>query len=93
MTFEAVDLAVRYGRARTRALDGVTMKVPKGAFYAVLGPNGSGKSTLMRALLGVVPPESGRVLDRRPGDRQPGPGDPLPGRWEPSLRPSTWPSP
>jgi iron complex transport system ATP-binding protein len=62
MTFEAVDLAVRYGRAQRRALDGVTMKVPKGAFYAVLGPNGSGKSTLMRALLGVVAPEAGRVL-------------------------------
>jgi iron complex transport system ATP-binding protein len=62
MTFEAVDLAVRYGKDRPRALDGITMKVPKGAFYAVLGPNGSGKSTLMRALLGVVPAEAGQVL-------------------------------
>ena len=62
MNFEAVDLAVRYGKTRDRALDGVTMKVPEGSFYAVLGPNGSGKSTLMRALLGVVSPEAGRVL-------------------------------
>jgi len=61
MTFEALDLAVRYGRARWRALDGVTMVVPEGALYAVLGPNGSGKSTLMRALLGAVSPESGVV--------------------------------
>ena len=61
MTFEAVDLAVRYGRAQRRALDGITMQVPEGALYAVLGPNGSGKSTLMRALLGVVRPESGEV--------------------------------
>lgn len=61
MTFEARNLAVRYGRARHRALDGVTMRVPDGALYAVLGPNGSGKSTLMRALLGVVRPEEGQV--------------------------------
>jgi iron complex transport system ATP-binding protein len=59
MTFEAFDLAVRYGGADTRALDGVTMGVPEGALYAVMGPNGSGKSTLMRALMGVVRPESG----------------------------------
>lgn len=61
MTFEALDLAVRYGRAHRRALDGVTMRVPDGALYAVLGPNGSGKSTLMRALLGLVRPEEGQV--------------------------------
>jgi iron complex transport system ATP-binding protein len=61
MTFEALDLAVRYGRSRHRALDDVTMRVPEGALYAVLGPNGSGKSTLMRALMGVVRPEGGQV--------------------------------
>lgn len=61
MTFEATDLVVRYGRAGTRALDGVTMRVPEGSLYAVLGPNGSGKSTLMRAVLGVIRPESGTV--------------------------------
>jgi len=61
MTFDALDLAVRYGRSRVRALDGVTMRVPEGALYAVLGPNGSGKSTLMRALMGVVRPEGGQV--------------------------------
>ena len=61
MTFEALDLAVRYGKAPRRALDGVTMTVPEGTLYAVLGPNGSGKSTLMRALMGLVRPEMGEV--------------------------------
>ena len=61
MTFEALNLSVRYGKAPRRALDGVTMKVPEGALYAVLGPNGSGKSTLMRALMGLVRPEMGEV--------------------------------
>jgi len=61
MTFEALDLAVRYRRARPRALDGITMHVPEGSLYAVLGPNGSGKSTLMRTFMGVLRPEHGSV--------------------------------
>jgi iron complex transport system ATP-binding protein len=61
MTFEATSLAVRYGRSGRKALDGVNMTVPEGALYAVIGPNGSGKSTLMKALLGLVRPESGEV--------------------------------
>jgi len=62
MTFETVDLMVRYERAQRSALDGVTMAVPDGAFYVVIGPNGSGKSTLMRAIMGIVRPTSGRVV-------------------------------
>ncbi len=54
-------LNVTYAGATRRALDGVDIDVPSGAFHAVLGPNGSGKSTLMRALLGVQPLESGSV--------------------------------
>jgi len=61
MMFEAVDLAIRYGRHRRQALAGISMQVPKGGLYAVLGPNGSGKSTLMRGLLGTVTPEAGEA--------------------------------
>ena len=67
MTFDAVELTVRYRSRLPPALDGVTMHVPGGCFYAVLGPNGSGKSTLLRALLGSVPLTSGAVrIDGRP---------------------------
>lgn len=64
--FEAVDLRLRYAGADRAALDGVSMRVPRGSFYAVLGPNGSGKSTLLRALMGVLRPHAGeaRVEDR-----------------------------
>jgi ABC-2 type transport system ATP-binding protein len=41
-----------------RALDGVTVTVPKGRI-GLLGPNGAGKSTLVKALLGLVKPTSG----------------------------------
>lgn len=67
MKLTAEDLVVRYGRRRPPALNGVSMSVPTGTFYAVLGPNGSGKSTLMRALLGTLSPAGGRAaLDDRP---------------------------
>ncbi len=67
---EAVDLTVRYPGTDHPALHGVSMVVPKGAFYAVLGPNGSGKSTLLRALLGMVPSVTGetRVSGRTVSD-------------------------
>ena len=58
---EATDLTVRYPGTDAAALDGVSMVVPEGAFYAVLGPNGSGKSTLLRALLGMVPAVTGQT--------------------------------
>ena len=36
-----------------RALDGLTMTVPKGAVYGLVGPNGAGKSTIIRHLAGI----------------------------------------
>ncbi len=62
MTFETRTLSVRYRAGGPRALDEVSMSVPRGCLYAVLGPNGSGKSTLMKALLGTVKLESGEAL-------------------------------
>ena len=45
-----------------RALDGLTMTVPKGAVYGLVGPNGAGKSTVIRHLAGVYRQDSGEVL-------------------------------
>jgi zinc/manganese transport system ATP-binding protein len=39
----------------------VELTVRPGEFIAVLGPNGAGKSTLMRAILGLVPLQSGSI--------------------------------
>ncbi len=44
------------------ALQGISLRVPPGAFVAVLGGNGSGKSTLSRLLDGLLLPDVGRVL-------------------------------
>jgi zinc/manganese transport system ATP-binding protein len=39
----------------------VSLAIRQGEFIGVLGPNGSGKTTLMRAILGLIPPASGRI--------------------------------
>ena len=44
-----------------KALDGLTMTIPKGAVYGLVGPNGAGKSTAIRCLLGVYRPEGGEI--------------------------------
>ena len=44
-----------------KALDDLTMEVPKGAVYGLVGPNGAGKSTAIRCALGVYRPDSGEI--------------------------------
>lgn len=59
--FRLENLVYEYTGGR-RALDGVSLHVPKGQWLAVLGANGSGKSTLARHLNGLLQPTAGRVL-------------------------------
>jgi zinc transport system ATP-binding protein len=53
---------LRVSNAGTRILDGVSVEVRRGEIVTLIGPNGSGKTTLVRALLGLVQPDSGRVV-------------------------------
>ena len=43
-------------------LDEVSLTVPHGTIMALVGPTGSGKSTLLDILMGLLPPDSGRIL-------------------------------
>jgi ABC-2 type transport system ATP-binding protein len=55
-----------------RALDGVTLDVPRGGIFGLLGPNGAGKSTLINILAGLVTKSGGSAsiwgfdIDRHP---------------------------
>ena len=44
-----------------KALDDLTMTVPKGAVYGLVGPNGAGKSTAIRHITGIYRPDSGTI--------------------------------
>lgn len=52
-------LGMSFGKLR--ALDAVSLEVPRGAAVAIVGPNGSGKSTLLNVISGFVAPDTGTV--------------------------------
>src|SRR5512146_897207 len=57
---EVENISVAYGDKTI--LKDVSFQVQHGARIAVVGPNGAGKSTLFKALVGLLPLQSGRIL-------------------------------
>ena len=45
-----------------KALDDLSMTVPKGCVYGLVGPNGAGKSTAIRLMTGIYRPDSGQIM-------------------------------
>lgn len=45
-----------------KALNNVSIKVPKGSIFGLLGPNGAGKTTLIRVINQITMPDTGTVL-------------------------------
>jgi ABC-2 type transport system ATP-binding protein len=44
-----------------RAVDGISLKIPRGEFFAVLGPNAAGKTTTIKMMVGLIRPTAGRA--------------------------------
>ncbi len=53
-------LSKRFGKLKV--LDGVSLELEGGQCVALIGPNGSGKTTLIKAILGMVVPQSGKIV-------------------------------
>ncbi|WP_024801999.1 daunorubicin resistance protein DrrA family ABC transporter ATP-binding protein [Nocardia sp. BMG51109] len=64
LAIEADGLVKVFGEQR--AVDGVSLTVPRGAVYGVLGPNGAGKTTTIRMLATLLRPDGGsaRIFGR-----------------------------
>jgi len=59
----AIDRVVkRFADGDGAAVDGVSLDLAAGEFFALLGPSGCGKTTLLRLLAGFEEPDDGRVL-------------------------------
>ena len=60
------DLAIRAEHVTrdfgpVRALDALSLEIPKGIVFGFLGPNGAGKTTAIRVLLGLIDPSAGHA--------------------------------
>lgn len=44
-----------------RAVDRVSLEVPRGSFFSLLGPSGCGKTTTLRLIAGFEPPDAGEI--------------------------------
>ena len=53
------ELFKRFGK--NEVLKGIDLMIDQPGVYAVLGPNGSGKTTLIKAILGMVIPDNGKI--------------------------------
>lgn len=53
------DLTKSYGSLR--AVNGLSLEVPRGTVFALVGPNGAGKTTTMECIEGLKAPDSGQV--------------------------------
>jgi ABC-2 type transport system ATP-binding protein len=54
-------LTKQYGRARTAALDNVSLEIEEGEIFGLIGPNGAGKTTFFGCLLGLLQASQGSI--------------------------------
>jgi len=64
MIIKAENLIKTYNtdKAKTYALRGIDLEIPRGSFSCIIGPSGHGKSTLMHLIGGLDRPTEGRVF-------------------------------
>ncbi len=56
------DVAFQHASAQRHAISGISFAAQRGETIAFVGPSGAGKTTLVKLLVGLYPPQSGRIL-------------------------------
>ena len=59
---ELFNVSKSYNRNKVRAVDNLTLTVKPGEIFGFLGPNGAGKTTTIKMIVGLLRPDSGRIL-------------------------------
>jgi Fe-S cluster assembly ATP-binding protein len=57
---ELIDIC--FERDNKKILNNINLKLDKNKFYVITGQNGSGKSTLVKIIMGIIKPDSGKIL-------------------------------
>ncbi len=73
ITSPAIEInGVSFSYNKIRALDELSLEIPRGISFGLLGPNGAGKTTLIRMLVGLLRVKSGdvRILGEKPSRKR-----------------------
>jgi zinc transport system ATP-binding protein len=57
--------ALSIGHGRKQLVPAIDLEIRPGELWAIIGRNGAGKTTWLRTMLGLLPPLSGRVIQRK----------------------------
>ncbi len=58
---ELNNISKTYAKSGTKAVDGLSLRIPDGVIYGFLGPNGAGKTTTIRILTGAIAADTGTI--------------------------------
>lgn len=59
---EISNVSKSYNRNKVRAVENLTLTVKPGEIFGFLGPNGAGKTTTIKMIVGLLRPDSGRIM-------------------------------
>lgn len=59
---ELIDVSKSYNRGKVKAVDNLTLTVRPGEIFGFLGPNGAGKTTTIKMIVGLLRPDTGRIV-------------------------------